>query len=223
MKKLFSILLVLAATINVMAISYTAGAKVRITSSDNKTCDLYLIQSDDLNEGINPTYCGEIYLADYPVALYAVYSGTNYQTFGTKTMSELALGLKTNASTSYTLEVLQVLGTETLKLYDQENNSYTDLTLGATYPFTATASTTNTTRFIINHAPLAAGICHRYGKLQVSGSNGQSVAVKNMDDSATSIGTVAITADYQEIDLAGLAAGQYKVEWNSQTLIIDVQ
>lgn len=223
MKKLFSVLLVLAATINVMAISYTAGAKVRITSADNKTCDLYLITSDDLNEGVNPTYCGEIYLPDYPVALYGIYGGTNYQTFGTKTMNEFALGLKTNASTTYTLEVLQVLGTGTLNLFDQETNTYTPLTLGATYPFTATASTTNNARFIINHAALATGICHRYGKLQVSGSIGQNVVVKNMDDSATSIGTVAITADYQEIDLAGLAAGQYKVEWNSQTLIIDVQ
>ena len=52
------------------------------------------------------------------------------------------------------------------------------------------------------------------------------VVVKNMDDSATSIGTVAITANYQEIDLAGLAAGQYKVEYNdgtAHTVIIDVQ
>jgi hypothetical protein len=49
------------------------------------------------------------------------------------------------------------------------------------------------------------------------------VKVLNMDGSATSIADVVISSYYQEIDLAGLAAGQYKVEWNSQTLIIDVK
>jgi hypothetical protein len=158
----------------------------------------------------------------YNINLYAVSAGKNLSMICTNDLAETPITFQSNETeTSYTMTFSNVTGT--VVLYDQADNSYHTLANSETYNFTCAANSTIANRFIINHAPLAAGICHRYGKLQVSGSNGQSVAVKNMDDSATSIGTVAITADYQEIDLAGLAAGQYKVEWNSQTLIIDVK
>lgn len=224
MKKIFSTLLIMAVTMNAFALTYTAKAKVVLTStSTTETCNLYLIQSEDLAEGVNNGYCSTIELDERQVALYAIYSSNNYQTFGTKTLGAMAFGIKTDAGTAYTMTVSAVEGAQTLTLVDEIAGTTFDLTEGAVYNFTTTANSTITDRFHLYVAPSVPGICHRYGKLQVSGSNGQSVAVKNMDDSATSIGTVAITSDYQEIDLAGLAAGQYKVEWNSKTLIIDVK
>lgn len=63
-------------------------------------------------------------------------------------------------------------------------------------------------------------ICYRYGKLQVLNSSGMTVEILNLDESATSIGTVNITADTQEIDLSSLIVGDYKVRWNNQTMIV---
>ncbi len=213
-------LLVLAASMNAFAVTYTAKATVTLTSANSNVCVLTLGQSDALGVGVTPA-CSEMNMEGRLVAFYALNGTTKYQIFMNKSLGNLPLGLMTDGSASYTISVSGVLGTETLVLKDNETGDLVNLTEGATYNFTATSSTDS--RFQLYVAPPTPEICHRYGKLQVSGSNGQNVVVKNMDDSATSIGTVAITADYQEIDLAGLAAGQYKVEWNSQTLIIDVK
>ena len=203
----------------------TSKAKITISSVGGGSDDLYLVEGTDYTAGYDFGSDAEKIMNSgqtFNINLYAVSGGTNYSMFCTNDMKELPLTFQSNQTeTNYTMTFSYVEGT--VVLYDQADNSYHTLANNETYNFTCAANSTIANRFIINHAPLAAGICHRYGKLQVSGSNGQSVAVKNMDDSATSIGTVAITADYQEIDLAGLAAGQYKVEWNSQTLIIDVK
>ena len=224
MKKIFISLLAIIACANISAINYSAMAVVTLTDQSSHSSELILIQSDDLNDGYNNGWCGEIYdLSERTIAFYSFYNSKNYESFGTKEFGNMPLGLKTGADGSYTLTVSGVVGTETLVIRDNQTGDLFNLTEGATYNFTATANDNTTARFQLYVAPSTPEICHRYGKLQVSGSNGQSVVVKNMDDSATSIGTVAITADYQEISLAGLAAGQYKVEWNSQTLIIDVK
>ena len=220
MKKIFISLLAVATTINVMAITYNAKAKITLASSSTYTCDVTIGQSDDV-VGFSGS---EMNMDGRVVAFYAIAGTTNYQTLRGNNLAALPFGLKTNGDTDYTLTISNVSGSETLKMKDEVTGTVFDLTEGYVYNFTATANQAAITdRFHLYVAPSTPEICHRYGKLQVSGSNGQSVAVKNMDDSATSIGTVAITADYQEISLAGLAAGQYKVEWNSQTLIIDVK
>ena len=225
MKKIIVALLAIAASLNVMAVTITAKTQITLkATTSNKTDVLYLIQASDLSEGYNSGYCSEVFeMASKEVAFYAYYNSTAYGTFGTKTLGNMAFGLKTNADTDYTLTFTQVSGAETLQMKDNVTGTLFNITEGYVYNFTANANENITTRFQLFVAPSTPEICHRYGKLQVSGSIGQNVVVKNMDDSATSIGTVAITADYQEIDLAGLAAGQYKVEWNSQTLIIDVK
>ena len=203
----------------------TAKVKITITSTGGGSDILYLLEGTDYSSAFEDGKDVDKIMNSgqtYNINLYAVCGGHNLSMLYTNDLAETPLTFQSNETeTDYTMTFSNVTGT--VILYDQADNSYHTLANSGTYNFTCAANSTIANRFIINHAPLAAGICHRYGKLQVSGSNGQSVAVKNMDDSATSIGTVAITADYQEIDLAGLAAGQYKVEWNSQTLIIDVK
>ena len=224
MKKIMISLLLVAASLNVMALDLTAKVKVTLTANTSATSDvLYLIEASDLQDGLNAAYCAVVpELNNKPIAFYAYYDNTEYSTFGTKNLGAMAFGMKTNADTDYTLSFTQVTGT--LKMKDNVTGTLFDITEGYVYNFTATTSSTINDRFHLFVTPSTPEICHRYGKLQVSGSTGQNVVVKNMDDSATSIGTVAITADYQEIAVEGvLAAGQYKVEWNSQTLIIDVK
>ena len=222
--KFFAVIALSAMTLAANA-ALTATAQITVTSVGGGTDDLYLVEGDTYTAAYESGSDAEKLMNSgqpYNINLYAVSAGKNLSMIATNDLAETPLTFQSNETeTSYTMTFSNVTGT--VILYDQADNSYHTLANSGTYNFTCAANSTIANRFIINHAPLAAGICHRYGKLQVSGSNGQSVAVKNMDDSATSIGTVAITSDYQEIDLAGLAAGQYKVEWNSQTLIIDVK
>ena len=132
----------------------------------------------------------------------------------------------TPTATSVSFSFSDLVGT--LYLVDATDGSRTPIVAGTPYNFTVAAGEVGTAindRFSISKlASIATEICHRYGKLQVTGSYGMTVKVLNMDGSATSIADTNITSDATvEIDLAGLAAGQYKVEWNSQTLIIDVK
>jgi hypothetical protein len=221
MKKLFLSLLVLAATMNAFAIAYTAKAKVVLTgTTTGQKCTMYLIQSDELNAGVNASYCGPIELDGRPVAFYAIYEATNYESFGTKDLGAMQFGLKTNADTEYTLKVSGVEGTQTLVMKDEVAGQTFDLVNNASYNFTATANTTVADRFHLYVAPAVPGICHYGNVLQVTGSNGMTVQINNMDDTQA-IAPVAITSDSQDIDISGLTAGnQYKVVWNSQTLII---
>lgn len=112
MKKLFISLLAIAATVNVMALTKENQAKITITGG-TATHSLYLINSSDLNEGWNNGYCGEIYqMDDYAVAIYAIFDGKNYETFGSKNLMDqpIQFKIKTNGSDTYTLKVEKVLG-----------------------------------------------------------------------------------------------------------------
>ena len=56
MKKIMITLLMVAATLNAMAITYTGKVKVRLTSSDNKYCEAVVATSDDFVDGLNNSY-----------------------------------------------------------------------------------------------------------------------------------------------------------------------
>ncbi len=225
MKKLFISMLVLAASLNVMA-EITAKAKITLTATGtNKTDVVYLVQNSDLNDGYNTGSCSLVPSLDTKaVAFYVYYNNAEYISFGTKDLGEMTFGLKTNADTEYTLTVSQVGGTETLTMLDSNTSSTFELTEGATYNFTATANTTDNTRFHLAAAPVPATpeICHRYGKLEVRGSKGMTVQVLNLDGSATSIADQTMATDNEVIDLSGLTAGQYLVKWNGKELIIQM-
>ena len=160
---------------------------------------------------------------EYNINLYAVSAGKNLSMIATNDLTNTPLTFQSNTTeTAYTMTFSTVSGT--IKLFDAVTGTETVLANSGTYNFTCAANSTIADRFFINYVPATPEICHRYGKLQVTGSKDMTVKVLNMDGSATSIADTNITTNSQvEIPLAGLAAGQYKVEWNSQTLIIDVK
>ena len=222
MKKLFASLLVLAATLNAFAITYTAKAKIVMKSGNGQSSTLYLIQSDDLTDGVNASYCGPIEMEGLEIALYATYKGVNYESFGSKDLSELTYGIKTNSSDSYTFTVSKVEGSETIVWKDGEGNDHA-LTEGASWTMTkaqvAAGFTTETAA-----TPATPEICHRYGKLEVRGTAGQTVQVLNLDGTATSIADQVMATDNETIDLSGLAAEkEYLVKWNGKELIISTR
>ena len=116
MKKLFISLLAMAATVNAMAISFAGKATITLTSANNESCAIIVAESDELADGLNNGYYAVINMENREVALYAIYGGSNYQQFATKSLEDIALGVKTSAATDYTLTVSNVSGSKTLKL-----------------------------------------------------------------------------------------------------------
>lgn len=219
MKKVMCVLLAVAATINMMAVNITAKGKITLVSNGNKTSALTVLQASDLNTGYNNGYCGEINMEDRQVAIYLIYNAKNYDSFGTQSLADMPLGIVTNADTQYKFQFANVQGTMTI--YDAVEDVTVTLVSGDEYSFTAAANSTINDRFILNRtAPAVPGICHYGDVLQVTGSNGMVVKVHNMDDT-DAMADVTITSDDQDIDISALTADtQYKVVWNSQTLII---
>jgi len=120
MKKIVLMLLGVAATINVMAVDYTAKAKVTLEAESGYTCELTLRQAAEYG-ALNGA---EMNMEDRKVALYALNGTTKLQTAKAADLSELKLGLMGDASTSYTLTVSAVEGAETLYIWDADSASY---------------------------------------------------------------------------------------------------
>ncbi len=223
MKKIILSTIAILASVSLMALTPTAVAIITMTGNTSGDFDkLTLAESttDGFTRGYDNGY--DSYQPDANVpGIYAI-SGTNrFSTCMSNDLDNQEIGIITGTDTEYTLTFASVSG-RTLKIYDKETDVETEISNTGSYVFTADANTRIDNRFVLNFTPVTE-ICHRYGKLQVSGSKGQTIKVLNLDGSATSIADVVISSYFQEIDLAGLAAGQYKVEWNSQTLIIDVK
>ena len=224
MKKVFTVIALSAMTLMATSAN-TATAKIKIASASGNGNDaVTLIEGDTYTsayESGSDAYKLMNDANDYSINLYAVVGGDNLSIVATNDLSGTALTFESNKTeTDYTMTFKNVSGT--VKLFDAVTGTTTILANDGTYPFTCAANSKIEGRFVINYIPVTE-ICHRYGKLQVNGSVGMTVKVLNMDGSATSIADRVIASYSEEIDLAGLAAGQYKVEWNSQTLIIDVK
>lgn len=131
--------------LSVNAVSYTAKAKLTLTSADSYTCDLMLAESGEYG-----ALDGSVMnMEDRVVALYVLKGSTKLQIANTSDFTNVKVGLLTNASTSYTIAVSSVDGSETLNLYDTETGDVYPLTEGASYSFTATASSTIEDRFVL--------------------------------------------------------------------------
>jgi hypothetical protein len=208
MKKIVMMLLGVAATINVMAVDYTAKATLLLEATSGESCELYLRQSNDYS-----ALSGyEMYMEGRKVAFYALNGTTKLQIAQAADLADVKLGLLADASTSYTLTVSQVAGTETLYIWDADSASYA-LTEGASYTFTAAANATDEARFVIKKAPLPTvqGICFNYNKLQLTKYAGATVEVF-ADGAATAAVTANVPSDLPyEIDLSNETAGKYKV------------
>ena len=220
MKKIFISLLMIAATVSAIAQTFTGMAQLTLTSSDNKSCSMIIAESADLSDGLNSGYYAELNEEGKDVQLYVSFGGKKYQQFASNaaTMQDLQLGVKTNASTSYTLTAAGVSGSLKIKFagveytIDANGVVFSDLALAANSVLPAAGAEAN---YVVNpSAPAVPGICFNYEKLQITGYAGAQLEVLNYADKA-SVFTETVAGDNVEIDLEakGLTANtQYFVK-----------
>lgn len=138
-------LLAVAATINVMATEYTAKAKVTLSSGSGYYCHLMLAESTEFG-----SLDGAVMnMEDRVIALYVLKGTTKLQSATAANLDDVKVGLKTNGSTTYTIDVSEVEGTKKLYLYDKEELTGYALTDGASYTFEAEKNTTIEDRFYL--------------------------------------------------------------------------
>lgn len=217
MKKIFISLLMVAATVNAFAITYTGKAKLTLTSSDNKSCTLTLGESADLTDGLNNGYYAELNEEGKAVQLYVVYNSVKYQQFASNpaTMQDLQIGVKTNASTTYTLTASNVTGSLKIKFAGVEYTInaagpvFSDLALAANSTLPAAGDEAN---YVVNpSAPLVQGICFNYNILTLTMYNGATVEVYPYGTTAAAV-TANVPSDMPfDVDLNAQASGKYKV------------
>lgn len=228
MKKIFFSIIALAMGVAAMA-TQTAVVQIKLTGVTGAVSNsVYLIEDDAYTSAYESGADVEKMMSqanNKSVLMYGFVGTTPCEYVVTNNLDGVKLGLTTNqVDDNYTLTFKNFSGRE-LKLYDAVVDSV--ITINAStpdYAFTAAMGRVAVNdRFSIGEpAPVAYEICHRYNALQVSGYKGGTVVVKDNTD-ATVISVVVPTRTQHTIDLSALAAGQYKVEANGQTLIIDVK
>lgn len=215
MKKIMISLLMVVATLNAMAVTYTGMAQLTLTSSDNKSCDLIIAESEDFNAGLNNGYYAELNTEGKEVQFYVTYGGKNYEQFASNaaTMQDLQLGIVTNASTTYTLTAPYATGTLRVKI----NGVEYVITQGMSEVITLPASSTlpaagDQANYVVNpSAPLVKDICFKYNKLELTKYDGATVEVF-ADGAATAAVTDVVAGDATYlVDLNAQASGKYKV------------
>ncbi len=211
-------LLMVAASLNAFAITYTSKAKLTLTSSDNKSCTMTIGESADLSDGLNNGYYAILNEEGYDVQLYVEFGGKKYQQFASNaaTMADLQLGIKTNAATSYTLTASNVSGATPFKV--KINGVEYTVTDGMSEVITLDASSVlpaagDEAKYKVNPAaPLVKGICFKYEKLELTMYNGAQVDVF-ADGATTPAKSEAVVGDaLYLIDLSALASGKYYVK-----------
>ena len=217
MKKIMISLLMVAASINAFAVTYTGKAKLTLTSSDNKSCALTIAESADLSDGLNNGYYAELNEEGKDVQLYVSFGGKKYQIFASNaaTMQDLQLGVKTNASTTYTLTASNVSGSLKIKFagveytIDAAGVVFSDLALAANSVLPAAGDEAN---YVVNpSAPLVQGICFNYNILTLTKYNGATVEVYPYG-AATAAVTANVPSDIPfDVNLNAQASGKYKV------------
>lgn len=210
MKKIMVLLLGIAAAINAMAIDYTAKAKVTLTAESSFTCDLMLSEYTDAG-ALNGSAMN---MEGRKVALYALNGGTKLQIAKAADLRNVPLGLLTDASTNYTISVSQVAGTETLYIHDNVAGVDYALTEGASYNFTATASTTDETRFYLKKVSDALDVCFIDNKLQING-NPYAATIVIKDANGDEIAGSPFAANTLLVDFStiGAAGDRFTVEF----------
>ena len=218
MKKIVLSLLAVAATMNVMAVTYSAKASITLESQYSyESCQIILGQSDELSDGLNSGEYAEINMDGRDVALYVEYNGVKYQHFASSpaTMQDLVLSAKTDAATTYNLIISDVEGTENLKLKigDQEYD-----VVAGTYTVTLAANQTASIGLVNPSAPVAPSICFNYNTLEIIGHEGESLVIK--DAAGAEIENVAALGAAYSKDLSD-KSGRLVVTLNGQDYQID--
>ncbi len=201
----------------------TYAVKANIALSDAVNSVVKLREHADFTNAFDNSY-------DSPnpnpsgINVYSVLTeDSRWMSWYTNDLEGTVLGFTANNGESYTMTFTNVSGT--LYLLDAVTGTRTLLTENGTYPFTVATNLVGTTindRFTITKidAPSAPSICHQYGKLAITGHNGETVSIKEMDGTATSIEDRTLTEDYVEIDLAALN-GKYRVTVGTETFVIN--
>lgn len=219
MKKIMVMLLSVVTAINAMAIDYTAKAKLTLTSGSSYTCDLMISESAEFGE-----LTGSVMnMEDRVVALYVLNGETKLQIAKAADLRNVKLGLKTDAATDYNITVSMVSGSKPLFLHDDVKGEDIELKEGASYDFTATASTTNNSRFWFKRPAPTLDACFIDNVLTISNNPWEGPIKVTKPDGK------AITPDYpagtSEIDLsdASFPVGNYTVEFNGVHKIVVVK
>ena len=217
MKKIMIALLMVAASLNAMAVTYTGKAKLTLTSSDNKSCALTIAESADLSDGLNNGYYAELNEEGKEVWFYVSFGGKKYQQFASSpaTMQDLQLGVKTNASATYSLTASNVTGELKIKFAGVEYTInaagpvFSDVALAANSTLPAAGDEAN---YVVNpSAPLVQGICFNYNILTLTMYNGATVEVYPYGNTAAAV-TANVPSDMPfDVDLNAQASGKYKV------------
>ncbi len=221
MKKIMISLLMVAASLNAMAVTYTGKAKLTLTSSDNKSCTMTIAQSEELSAGLNNGYYAELNTEGKEVQLFVSFGGVNYQQFASNaaTMKDLQLGIVTNASTEYTLTATGVVGSLKImiggKQYDIVNGMNVALTLPANSNLPATG---DEAKYLVQpSAPAAPSICFNYNVLEISGHAGESLVIKKGNSEIENVSS--LPENYSK-DLSG-ESGRLVVNLNGKEYQID--
>ena len=211
MKKIMVTLLIVAAAINAMAVDYTAKAKVTLTAESGFNSELTLSEAAEYG-----TFGGlEMYMLDRKVALYALDGTTKLQVARAADLRNVALGLLTDASTNYTLTVASVAGTETLYIHDNVAGLDYALTEGASYNFTATASTTDETRFYLKKASSGElNVCFIDNKLQINDNPyDEPIVIKDANGDEITGSPFAANTLLVDMTTIGAAGDRFTVEF----------
>ncbi len=165
MKKIMVMLLAIAATMNALAVDYTAKAVITLEAESGYNCQLTVREAAEYG-ALNGAVMN---MEDRVVALYALKGATKLEIAKAADLRSVPLGLLTDVSTNYTLTVSSVAGTETLYIHDNVAGLDYALTEGASYNFTATASTTDEARFYLKKASSGElNVCFRDNKLEIN-------------------------------------------------------
>lgn len=202
MKKIMISLLMAAAATSAFAVSYSGKAKLTLTAADNESCAIVIAESEDFSDGLNNGYYAEFNDEGKDVQLYVVYGGVKYAHFGSNaaTMQDLQFGLKTNASTTYTLTASNVSGSLKIKFAGVEytvnaaGTVFSDVTLAANSVLPAAG---NEADFVVNPSASAEpSICFNYNVLEVNGHAGESLVIKQGDTEIENV--AALGASYSK-------------------------
>ena len=207
-------LLGVAATCSVMAVDYTAKAKVTLQSESGYSCNLMLSESAEYG-----ALAGSVMnFEDRKVALYALNGSDKLQIARAASLDGVQLGLLADGSASYTITVSAVEGAETLYIWDADSASYA-LTEGASYTFAAAANATDEARFVLKKAalPTVPSICFNYNVLEINGHAGEALVVKQ---GTTEIANEASLPAAYQLDLSAYT-GRLVVTLNGTDYQID--
>lgn len=212
MKKIMVILLSAVVAVNAMAVDFTAKAKLTLTAKSGYKCDLMLAESAEYGALTG----SDMNMEDRKVALYALNGGTKLQFAQAADLRGVKLGLLTDASTDYTIAVSLVAGSETLYLYDADQKTNFALTEGASYNFTATASTTNETRFSLRKLADALNVCFKDNKIEINDNPfDDEIVVKDAKGDHITGSPFAASTPLIDMTSIGAAGDRFTVEFHN--------